>query len=77
MKDDQAIDTSASDGLEGFKAHAVFQEIDKKLQEVFMLPTRMGLDMRFSSSVVLFVDFIVQFCLVPGLWAVLGLLPLS
>ncbi|XP_010778415.1 sterol carrier protein 2b [Notothenia coriiceps] len=29
----QAIYTSASDGLEGFKAHAVFQEINKKLQE--------------------------------------------
>ncbi|XP_068176393.1 sterol carrier protein 2b isoform X2 [Antennarius striatus] len=29
----RAIDTSASDGLEGFKAHAVFQEISKKLQE--------------------------------------------
>ncbi|XP_071394275.1 sterol carrier protein 2b [Centroberyx affinis] len=29
----RAIDTSASDGLEGFKAHAVFQEINKKLQE--------------------------------------------
>uniref|UniRef100_A0A3Q1GHP1 Sterol carrier protein 2b n=1 Tax=Acanthochromis polyacanthus TaxID=80966 RepID=A0A3Q1GHP1_9TELE len=29
----QAIETSASDGLEGFKAHAVFQEINKKLQE--------------------------------------------
>lgn len=29
----QASDTSASDGLEGFKAHAVFQEINKKLQE--------------------------------------------
>uniref|UniRef100_A0A4W6FGM6 SCP2 domain-containing protein n=1 Tax=Lates calcarifer TaxID=8187 RepID=A0A4W6FGM6_LATCA len=28
-----AINTSASDGLEGFKAHAVFQEINKKLQE--------------------------------------------
>lgn len=30
----QAMNTSASDGLEGFKAHAVFQEINKKLQEV-------------------------------------------
>ncbi|XP_029939903.1 sterol carrier protein 2b [Salarias fasciatus] len=29
----QAVGTSASGGLEGFKAHAVFQEIDKKLQE--------------------------------------------
>lgn len=29
----QAFYTSASGGLEGFKAHAVFQEIDKKLQE--------------------------------------------
>ncbi|KAK5930250.1 hypothetical protein CgunFtcFv8_026505 [Champsocephalus gunnari] len=29
----QAIYTSASDGLEGFKAHMVFQEINKKLQE--------------------------------------------
>ncbi|KAL6108551.1 sterol carrier protein 2b [Pungitius pungitius] len=29
----KAISTSASDGLEGFKAHAVFQEINKKLQE--------------------------------------------
>uniref|UniRef100_A0A8C6UI30 Sterol carrier protein 2b n=1 Tax=Neogobius melanostomus TaxID=47308 RepID=A0A8C6UI30_9GOBI len=28
-----AISTSASKGLEGFKAHAVFQEIQKKLQE--------------------------------------------
>lgn len=26
--------TGASDGLEGFKAHAVFQEINKKLLEV-------------------------------------------
>ncbi|KAI4895553.1 hypothetical protein NFI96_027668, partial [Prochilodus magdalenae] len=30
----QAVFTSASAGLEGFKAHAVFQEIAKKLQEV-------------------------------------------
>lgn len=30
----EAMNTSASDGLEGFKAHAVFQEINKKLQEV-------------------------------------------
>ncbi|XP_004068213.1 non-specific lipid-transfer protein [Oryzias latipes] len=29
----QAWNTSAGDGLEGFKAHAVFQEISKKLQE--------------------------------------------
>ncbi|CAK6980610.1 sterol carrier protein 2b [Scomber scombrus] len=29
----QAVNTSASDGLEGFKAYAVFQEISKKLQE--------------------------------------------
>ncbi|XP_060933646.1 sterol carrier protein 2b [Limanda limanda] len=29
----EAINTSASDGLEGFKAHAVFQEINKKLEE--------------------------------------------
>ncbi|XP_058495055.1 sterol carrier protein 2b [Solea solea] len=29
----QAVSTAASDGLEGFKAHAVFQEIGKKLQE--------------------------------------------
>ncbi|KAI4895144.1 hypothetical protein NFI96_019117, partial [Prochilodus magdalenae] len=29
----QAVFTSASAGLEGFKAHAVFQEIAKKLQE--------------------------------------------
>ncbi|KAK0139721.1 Non-specific lipid-transfer protein [Merluccius polli] len=29
----QAVATSASDGLEGFKSHAVFQEINKKLQE--------------------------------------------
>uniref|UniRef100_A0A1A8FZF2 Sterol carrier protein 2b n=1 Tax=Nothobranchius korthausae TaxID=1143690 RepID=A0A1A8FZF2_9TELE len=28
-----AINTSASTGLEGFKAHAVFQEISKKLEE--------------------------------------------
>jgi len=30
----QALLTSASSGLEGFKAHAVFQEINKKLLEV-------------------------------------------
>lgn len=30
----QALLTSASSGLEGFKAHAVFQEINKKLHEV-------------------------------------------
>lgn len=35
----RAIRTSASDGLEGFKAHAVFQEINKKLQEVITLHT--------------------------------------
>nr|XP_057929199.1 sterol carrier protein 2b isoform X2 [Doryrhamphus excisus] len=29
----QAVWSSASDGLEGFKAHAVFQEINKMLQE--------------------------------------------
>lgn len=29
----RAVYTGASDGLEGFKAHAVFQEINKKLQE--------------------------------------------
>ncbi|KAJ8270261.1 hypothetical protein GJAV_G00112240 [Gymnothorax javanicus] len=29
----QAVPTSASAGLEGFKAHTVFQEIEKKLQE--------------------------------------------
>ncbi|XP_051515667.1 sterol carrier protein 2-like [Myxocyprinus asiaticus] len=29
----QAVLTSAASGLEGFKAHAVFQEINKKLQE--------------------------------------------
>ncbi|XP_036409997.1 non-specific lipid-transfer protein [Megalops cyprinoides] len=29
----QAAPTSASSGLEGFKAHAVFQEIEKKLEE--------------------------------------------
>uniref|UniRef100_A0A8C5B7R1 Sterol carrier protein 2b n=1 Tax=Gadus morhua TaxID=8049 RepID=A0A8C5B7R1_GADMO len=28
-----AVFTSASEGLEGFKSHAVFQEINKKLQE--------------------------------------------
>ncbi|CAL8309457.1 unnamed protein product [Lota lota] len=28
-----AVFTSASNGLEGFKSHAVFQEINKKLQE--------------------------------------------
>lgn len=28
-----ALSTSSSAGLEGFKAHAVFQEINKKLQE--------------------------------------------
>lgn len=30
----RAVCTGASDGLEGFKAHAVFQEINKKLLEV-------------------------------------------
>lgn len=30
----QAVNTGASDGLKGFKAHAVFEEINKKLQEV-------------------------------------------
>ncbi|XP_014859795.1 PREDICTED: non-specific lipid-transfer protein-like [Poecilia mexicana] len=29
----RAVRTSAGTGLEGFKAHAVFQEINKKLQE--------------------------------------------
>ncbi|XP_051956675.1 sterol carrier protein 2-like [Xyrauchen texanus] len=29
----QAVLTSAASGLEGFKSHAVFQEINKKLQE--------------------------------------------
>ncbi|XP_066548479.1 sterol carrier protein 2 isoform X2 [Amia ocellicauda] len=29
----QAVQTSAAAGLEGFKAHAVFKEIEKKLQE--------------------------------------------
>ncbi|KAM9384876.1 sterol carrier protein 2b isoform 2-T2 [Pholidichthys leucotaenia] len=29
----EAVGTSSSDGLEGFKAHAVFQEINKRLQE--------------------------------------------
>lgn len=29
----QVVNVSASEGLEGFKAHAVFQEINKKLQE--------------------------------------------
>ncbi|XP_077391497.1 sterol carrier protein 2b [Festucalex cinctus] len=28
-----AVGSSASDGLEGFKSHAVFQEINKKLQQ--------------------------------------------
>lgn len=35
----RAIRTGASDGLEGFKVHAVFQEINKKLQEVITLLT--------------------------------------
>ncbi|KTG38811.1 hypothetical protein cypCar_00009235, partial [Cyprinus carpio] len=29
----QAVLTSSSSGLEGFKAHSVFQEISKKLHE--------------------------------------------
>lgn len=32
----EAVSTGVSDGLEGFKAHAVFQEINKKLQKVMM-----------------------------------------
>lgn len=32
----RALYTGASDGLEGFKAHAVFQEINKRLLEVIM-----------------------------------------
>lgn len=32
----RATGTSASAGLEGFKAHAVFQEISKKLEEVIL-----------------------------------------
>lgn len=47
----QAINTSASDGLEDFKAYAVFQEINKKLQEVIMGFTQRENDVNLSMTV--------------------------